>query len=194
VRRLLVLLAAMSAASSLVVAGAAAAPRTSSAGVAPAGAPAGASASSVSGGVPPELRVPAGQRPVLISLGRGVQIYDCVGGAWTFREPAAAILLGSATVALHFAGPTWQSHRDGSKVTAAVRARVNAPRAERDIPWLLLEATGNAGAGQFGEVDYVQRLRTEGGVAPAGACDAATRPTAAVPYTAVYVFWAPRPA
>jgi hypothetical protein len=140
--------------------------------------------------VPPDLRAPEGQKLVLTTLGRGSQVYDCVGGAWTFREPAALILRGHTPVALHYSGPTWQSLGDGSKVTAAVHARADAPRPDRDIPWLLLRATSNTGAGAFAEVDFIQRLATHGGVAPAGACDPAVRASQAVPYTAVYTFWA----
>ena len=76
---------------------------------------------------PPELQVPDGHRLVLSALGRGVQIYDCPAGAWALREPAAAILRGKRTVALHYAGPTWQSVKDGSKVVAT-GARVMVPR------------------------------------------------------------------
>ncbi len=141
--------------------------------------------------IPPELRVPEGHRLVLSALGRGVQIYDCPAGTWVLREPAAAILRGKRTVAVHYAGPTWQSLADGSKVTGGVLARVDAPRPQRDIPWLLLQATSNTGAGVFAQVDFIQRLRTAGGVAPTGACDPATRPSVAVPYRAVYTFWAP---
>ena len=184
-RRILVVLTPLLLISSLLMAGAEAAPEpaaTAAALPSPAGPPSVA--------VPPELAVPEGQRLVLATVGAGVQIYDCVNGAWTFREPAANILRG-VPVALHYAGPTWQSLVDGSKVTAAVQARLNAPRPDRDIPWLLLRATGNVGAGVFADVDFVQRLRTSGGVAPTGACDPAVRASTAVPYTAVYNFWAP---
>ena len=139
--------------------------------------------------IPPELRVPDGHRLVLSALGRGVQIYDCTAGAWAFREPAAAILHGKRTVALHYAGPTWQSVKDGSKVVATgARVVVPAPHPEQDIPWLRLETTGT-GPGLFEQVDYVQRLETQGGVAPTGTCQAGA--SAAVPYTATYNFWAP---
>lgn len=138
--------------------------------------------------IPSELRIRDGHRLVLSALGRGVQIYDCPAGVWVFREPAAAILRGDRTVALHYAGPTWQSVKDGSKVVATgARVVVPAPHPERDIPWLRLETTGT-GPGLFGRVDYVQRLHTRGGVAPTGACQAGA--SAAVPYTATYNFWA----
>jgi hypothetical protein len=141
--------------------------------------------------LPTELRVPDGYKRVLESVGRGVQIYDCVDGAWKFREPAAGIFdtRTDKVVAIHYVGPTWQSIRDGSKVVAAVKARVDAPNPQRDIPWLLLQSTSTAGQGVFAAVQYIQRLETEGGVAPATSC--ATGQTASVPYTATYEFWAP---
>ena len=141
--------------------------------------------------VPEALRVGDGQRVVLRTTGVGVQVYDCVDGAWRFREPVATLGRGKAPLGIHFAGPTWQSLADGSRVAGRVLASVPARRADRDIPWLLLQATATAGAGVFGDVTFVQRLRTAGGVAPAGTCDPATQPSTAVPYRALYVFWAP---
>ena len=139
--------------------------------------------------IPDELRVPEGHRLVLSARGRGVQVYDCPAGVWVFREPAAAILRGDKTVAVHYAGPTWQSVKDGSKVVAAgARVVVPAPRPDRDIPWLRLESTGT-GPGLFGQVVYVQRLETRGGVAPTGTCQVGA--STAVQYTATYRFWAP---
>jgi hypothetical protein len=137
--------------------------------------------------VPEDLRVPDGHRLVLSALGRGVQVYDCPAGAWVLREPAAAILRGERTVAIHYAGPTWQSVKDGSKViVTGARVEVKAPHPERDIPWLLLPTTGT-GPGLFGEVRYIQRLATRGGVAPTGACQAGA--SLGVPYHATYNFW-----
>jgi len=140
--------------------------------------------------VPKELRVPDGHRLILRALGRGVQVYDCPSGTWMLREPAAVILRGDRTVAVHYAGPTWQSVEDGSKVVASgERVAVDAPHPERDIPWLRLQADGT-GPGLFEHVAYIQRLKTRGGVAPAGTCAAGA--STAVPYRAVYTFWAPR--
>ena len=139
-------------------------------------------------GLDPRLRVLAAHRLVLDALGKGVQVYDCANGAWKFREPAAAILRGERTVALHYAGTTWQSVKDGSKVVGAVVQMVPAAHPERDIPHLLLTAT-STGPGAFAGVDYIQRLKTRGGVAPAGACEAGA--SIGVPYTATYRFWAP---
>jgi Protein of unknown function (DUF3455) len=137
--------------------------------------------------LPEALRVPEGHRLVLRALGKGVQVYDCVDGAWSFREPAAAILRGDRTIALHYAGPTWQSIKDGSKVVGTVMARVDAEHPERDIPLLLLRAR-STGPGLFSGVKFIQRLETEGGVAPAGSCRSGA--SIGVPYTATYTFWA----
>lgn len=140
--------------------------------------------------LPAELRVPPGNTLAMSTLGKGVQVYDCVDGAWAFREPAAKIKADDhEVVALHYAGPTWQSVADGSKVNAAVAAKVDAGDPAADVPLLLLEATATAGPGELSGVTFIQRLDTMGGAAPEGACDPATEPSVGVPYTATYDFW-----
>jgi Protein of unknown function (DUF3455) len=155
-----------------------------------AGAAVPAGAASKPPAVPPEIQVPAGQKVVLDVVGKGVQIYDCNPAtlAWTFREPAA-VLSGHRRrpVGIHFVGPTFESF-DGSAVVGA-RPRSVQPDPTA-IPWLLLEADANRGDGVLSRVDYVQRLETRGGLAPAGACDPAEDATVAVPYRARYVFYA----
>jgi Protein of unknown function (DUF3455) len=74
-------------------------------------------------------------------------------------------------------------------VLGTVKVRRDAPNPQRDIPWLLLQSTTNAGRGLFANVQYIQRLDTAGGVAPAGACT--TGQSVRVPYKATYDFWAP---
>jgi len=138
--------------------------------------------------VPVELAVPADQEVVLDVTGKGVQIYDCQGGTWVLREPAAVLYgRGRKPVGIHFRGPTFESF-DGSSVAGEVAVRKDAPQPGA-IPWLLLRATVRAGDGVLSGVDFVHRIRTEGGVAPAGACDPAGDATAAVPYRARYVFY-----
>jgi hypothetical protein len=154
-------------------------------------APASAAPDSRSRNVPPELQPTAGQHRVLEALGKGAQIYDCdaATGRWTFREPAATLSKHGEQIGIHYAGPTWELF-DGSKVTAAAKVNVPAPHPDKDIPWLLLQATSNAGSGTLSAVDYVQRLFTKGGVAPnGGACNPASDKSVGVPYTAVYAFW-----
>ena len=45
------------------------------------------------------------------------------------------------------------------------------------------------GTGTLAEVAYIQRLDTDGGVAPGGSCDAGA--TADIPYSADYYFYGP---
>ncbi len=143
------------------------------------------------GDAPPELAVPAGNVLSNTLRAKGVQIYDCVDGAWKFREPAAKLSKKNKVVTIHYAGPTFQSLKDGSRVTGEAIANVPAADPSTTIPELLVKATENAGgpASIYGGVTFVQRLDTEGGAAPAGACDAAAQPSVAVPYKATYTFW-----
>ena len=136
--------------------------------------------------VPAQLAVPAGQRLVAtLKVDRGSQVYTCTNAAWTLKEPAAILTSGTQEV-LHTAGPQWISPDDGSAVTGAASATVAVPGA---VPELLLKATAHRGNGLFGEVSYIQRLDTHGGVAPAGACTDGTQQ--AVGYSAQYRFYTP---
>ncbi|MFC6016235.1 DUF3455 domain-containing protein [Plantactinospora solaniradicis] len=136
---------------------------------------------------PAALVPPAGNVLSAVYLAKGVQVYQCTSGAWTFVEPAAALTgLGRAGLrtAVHFRGPSWESTRDGSLVEA--RAVASSPVAG-SIPELLLQATRNRGEGDFGAVTYLQRLATGGGAAPTGVCvDGATT---GVSYRAEYRFF-----
>ena len=137
--------------------------------------------------------VPAGHKLFLVGHASGVQIYRCDAGAtWTLVAPRANLYDNSGNlVVTHFAGPTWQA-RDGSSVKAARADGVTVD--PNDIPWLLL-ATTSATAGPDGDrlagTTYIQRLATDGGVAPPpNQCDADTvGEVVEIPYTADYYFW-----
>ena len=134
--------------------------------------------------VPEAIRVPPGNQLIGQFAAQGVQEYQCTGGAWTFLEPIAA--LGDPSPAMiHFRGPSWESIRDGSLVEAATVA--SSPVAGA-IPQLLLKATKTRGSGIFGNVTYVQRLDTAGGLAPTTTCKDGQ--TQGVAYTADYLFFA----
>jgi hypothetical protein len=138
---------------------------------------------------PTAVKVPDGNKLVGKFAAKGVQTYQCTAAAWKLLEPAASLTdRFGRPVILHSRGPIWVSTVDGSAVEAAPvdGARVERPNA---VPELLLKAKTARGAGLLGKVSYVQRLRTEGGVAPAGACtpDALV----SVPYSALYTFYAP---
>ena len=139
--------------------------------------------------VPVAIKVPDGHRAIAVFKGEGVQIYGCTHGSWTFIQPAATIANGTDPVAVHFAGPSvprWESTKDGSMVGAKKVASVDQPGA---VPQLLLQANENAGGPdtQFDKVTFVQRLNTQGGLAPASSCTAGAQ--IGVHYTADYKFW-----
>ncbi|MCE0537826.1 DUF3455 domain-containing protein [Kineosporia rhizophila] len=140
--------------------------------------------------VPENLIPPAGNSEVARFKAAGVQIYQCTGDTWTFVEPAAT-LTGRAKAtnkrneAIHFRGPSWQSVTDGSLVEA--KSTASSP-GKNAIPLLLLQTTKTRGDGIFGDVTYIQRLKTKGGLAPTGSCTEGA--TQSVPYKAHYVFFA----
>ena len=133
-----------------------------------------------------------GARLARVVPARGVQIYECrdrkgaEGTEWAFVAPEADLLdTRGRVIGKHGAGPFWQAE-DGSRVTATVKARADAPVAGA-IPWLLLEATDSGTPGMFAGVSLIQRVETQGGVAPAGACTRGDQ--ARVTYTAEYRFF-----
>lgn len=141
--------------------------------------------------VPDPLRPAANAVLALTTSARGVQIYDCRDGRWTFVAPQAELFDGAGRAAgTHGAGPFWQA-RDGSRVLASVAARADAPVAGA-IPWLLLTArpdtTTPGTQGVLSGVTQIQRVDTGGGVAPTGSCQAPAQPLH-VPYVATYHFF-----
>lgn len=135
------------------------------------------------------VQVPAGNKLVGKYKATGVQVYTCTGNAWKGLEPAATLVdKDGKPIILHSRGPIWVSTVDGSAVEAAPvdGAKVDRPGA---VPELLLKSKTNRGEGLFGKVNYVQRLQTEGGVAPSGGCTQGAQ--VSVPYSALYTFFAP---
>ncbi len=144
---------------------------------------------------------PVGPARLTLTLSaRGVQVYECrvtsaaaAGAAeWAFVAPEAELFDAMGRRAgSHGAGPFWHAG-DGSRIVGSVTALHDAPVAGA-IPWLLLQArpTGADGAGRtFGRVSHVQRINTQGGVAPAAGCQRETLGhTVRVPYSADYLFF-----
>jgi hypothetical protein len=146
--------------------------------------------------VPAALNPPAEATLTAMFAAKGVQIYTCaapaastVGApAWTLKAPHALLLKGGDAAAIHFGGPSWEA-LDGSLVVGAKVAAVPSPDPTA-IPWLLLKAASNAGQGLFSDVTWVQRLDTEGGLAPTTGCDDAhVGAESLVPYRADYFFY-----
>jgi len=139
--------------------------------------------------VPAGLEVPAGNKVAFRAYAAGVQTYEWSGSAWVFIAPEAVLFADAGNhgeVAIHYAGPTWESE-SGSRVVGARVASSPAPKPNA-IPWLLLRATTTEGPGIFQQVTYVQRVNTTGGVAPANP-GSATGTRIGVPYTAEYIFY-----
>lgn len=142
--------------------------------------------------VPDALAAPDGNVLAFTLSARGDQVYACsareASFAWTFVEPEATLFEGSGCRAgEHYAGPTWEAS-DGSTVVAAKVADQTVDATA--IPWLLLKASATAGEGRMSRVTYVQRLATEGGLAPTSGCDAAhVGARRGVSYRAIYAFF-----
>ncbi|WP_246294908.1 DUF3455 domain-containing protein [Piscinibacter koreensis] len=148
-----------------------------------------------SAALPAAIRVPAGETQKLWTVGSGEITYECrekkdMAGQheWVFVGPVATLNdAAGRTVGRYYAGPTWEA-ADGSKVTAKQVAV--APGRPGSIPLQLVKADPATGMGAMQGVTYIQRLNTEGGVAPASAC--ASNNVGArqqVAYRADYVFY-----
>lgn len=149
--------------------------------------------------VPTQISAPRFQRPILKARGVGVQIYACranpgqagatQGYGWTLKAPEASLLdERGVPIGRHYEGPTWELN-DGSKVVGLAQASLTAPGGDA-IPWLLLTAVRNGGAGALTPMHTIQRVETVGGKAPASGCDAATQDAEVrVGYEATYYFY-----
>lgn len=137
--------------------------------------------------IPEAIRPPAGSRPVgAYVVTNGTQNYACdtTTGTYATTSTPEAQLLGTGGRVHHFAGPSWQSTRDKSLVTAK---KVKESARTGTIAELLLEVTSHTGKGVLSKADFISRLYTSGGVRPTTTCTAGQ--TVAVPYKALYVFW-----
>ena len=134
-----------------------------------------------------KLRVDEGNKVIAHAYATGVQIYRWTGTGWGFVGPEALLYVDdgeNAQFGIHYAGPTWESE-SGSKVVATVVDR-SIPDPD-SIPWLLLRATSSDGPGIFDGVTFIQRVNTEGGLAPSGP-GGFVGEVVEVPYTAEYFY------
>jgi hypothetical protein len=137
--------------------------------------------------IPGAIKPPAGSKPIGAYVVRtGTQNYTCndAGTGYGTSTPEAE-LIGTGGRIHHFGGPSWQSERDGSLVTA-IKVKDYSPLTSA-IPELLLKVATHTGSGILTGADYINRLHTSGGLVPTGTCLA--KSTVAVPYKAIYVFW-----
>jgi uncharacterized protein DUF3455 len=168
--------------------------------------------------VPPDLVVPAGNKPFLVGHAFGTQNYVCLpsassttGFAFTLFTPEATLLdEADEQIITHFFSPNpnpaeagviraaWQDSRDASTVWAKLFAKPSTDPlfvAPNSVAWLLLQEAGvqagPTGGDRLTATTFVQRVNTHGGVAPSSGCS--TREDigkeAFVPYTADYFFY-----
>jgi hypothetical protein len=135
----------------------------------------------------PEIAVEAGNKVHFQALGIGVQIYTWNGSSWGSAVPEATLFHGEGVVALHFAGPSWQSN-SGSTVVGALPPLKHVIVDQTAIPWLLLKAASAEGPGIFADTTFIQRVNTVGGMAPA-TDGTFVGQVVRVPYSADYIFY-----
>lgn len=150
--------------------------------------------------VPEALRAAPDESLLAVVAATGVQIYECRAKKdqpsaveWAFVAPEAELLDEQGKrIGRHYAGPHWES-QDGSRIAGVVKARADAPE-EGAIPWLLLTTRSVGPTGAFAKVTSIQRVNTQGGMAPGGGgCTAATLGRQErVGYTADYLLFTKR--
>lgn len=146
--------------------------------------------------LPEAVKVPAGHKVALETVGVGEITYECRAKAnmpgaheWVFVGPLAELRnRAGGTVGRYFGPPATWASTDGSAVTGSQVAI--APAAAGSIPLQLVKANPATGNGAMTGVAYIQRVATQGGVAPASACDAGSvGRKEIVKYQADYIFW-----
>src|SRR6185437_1560632 len=112
----------------------------------------------------------------------GSQDYTCIGDdaggtpfVWTFVGPEAELKdCHGATIGHHFASdagaaaPEWKT-TDGAFIIAKKIAAADGGTG--NVPWLLLQATANGGAGTLTGAGFVERVNTDAGAAPSTTCN-----------------------
>jgi len=146
--------------------------------------------------LPDAVKVPAGNKVAMETVGVGEITYECrdkkdAAGQfeWVFVGPDAVLNDRSGKAVGKYFGPpaTWES-TDGSKVTATQIAV--SPASAGNIPLQLVKANPATGNGAMSGVTFIQRVATKGGVAPASTCDAGSKgKKEVVKYQADYILY-----
>ncbi len=151
--------------------------------------------------IPDTLQVPAGNKLASQAYAEGVQIYQVQHSAtdanvfkWVFIAPSATLYSDpdyTNQIGIHYAGPTWEftkGFNKGEKVTAKKLREASVDVTA--IPWLLLKTVDSLSSVN-NKVTYIQRVCTEGGLAPiTGADKEHLGLYDSIPYTATYLFYA----
>ena len=166
--------------------------------------------------VPLDIEVPPGHSVLAYGRAFGTQNFICLatasGVSWRFTGPQATLFLTfrdavTQQIATHFLSPNpdeggtprpaWQHSFDTSGVWGRVRSASSDPVYVEPgaIPWLLLDAVGvergPTGGAHLARTQFIHRVNTAGGVAPATGCASPTDvgAVALVPYQADYFFY-----
>jgi len=138
--------------------------------------------------VPTEISVGETNKVHFHGFAVGFQIYTWNGTSWGTAVPEATLFDEDGNVvALHFAGPSWQSN-SGSKVVGALPPSGAVTVDTNSIPWLRLRALTTEGPGIFANTSFIQRVNTAGGKAPS-TNGAFVGQVARMSYTADYFFY-----
>jgi hypothetical protein len=139
------------------------------------------------------IAVPPGHAAAMKALGAGDLAYECKATAtaheWVFAGPTATLYdMDNSPIGKYYGGPTWEAN-DGSKVTGKQLAVLPAPKPGA-IPHQLVQVSSSAGKGTMNGVTFIQRVNTQGGVAPMEACGAGNAgERKMVKYQAEYIFY-----
>lgn len=151
--------------------------------------------------IPADIELPAnlpgGNTRLVTYYAEGVQKYKSQAKAgsspvvyeWVFVSPKADLYdATNKKIGTHGAGPYWALTATDSIFAQQFSPVKSATPDANSIPWLqLMLKAGKTPTGVFANVNYVQRIATTGGKAPATAPVNSTD-TADVFYTAVYRF------
>ena len=150
--------------------------------------------------IPDVLNVPEGNKLVLQTFARGVQIYqvkrkttDPNAFEWVNIAPSATLYAKPEfvnPVIDHFAGPSWQFIKGPEKGETVVATRSQGITVdETAIQWLLLEAVKDRSTPN-NKITFVQRICTVGGLAPTTVpSEANLGQLDSIPYVASYLFY-----
>ena len=125
-------------------------------------------------GTIPALRASAAEEAAFVLSAEGAHVFQCrpVDGngrwGWVFTAPDATLYEGSRTVGTLQVPNLWESTSDRSSVAGVVRATQSA--GSSNLPWAALDAHPIGASGMFTGVTSIQRVNTQGGVAPTTAC------------------------
>ena len=150
--------------------------------------------------IPDDLNVPTGNKLLMQTFARGVQIYEVKRSAtdpnafsWVNIAPFATLYARPEFVDAvidHFAGPSWEFIKGPHKGERVVATKVQGVTQNLTaIQWLLLKAVDSLSSPD-NKVTFVQRICTQGGLAPTTVADEAhLGQLDSIPYTASYLLY-----